>query len=77
MEAKKLGVKTVFVAMFDEVDEGTAIFKINALPPSPIFFHEETASSDWYLYLAQEGKKLLFGDGTSLIIPSPMARSSR
>jgi hypothetical protein len=30
----KLGADTVYVAMFDEVDEGTAIFKVTSSPPT-------------------------------------------
>jgi len=32
-ELSRLGVDTVYVAMFDEVDEGTAIFKVTSSPP--------------------------------------------
>ena len=33
--AADLGVEMAFVAMFDEVDEGTAIFKVADSPPTP------------------------------------------
>ena len=32
-ELSRLGADTVYVAMFDEVDEGTAIFKVTSSPP--------------------------------------------
>jgi hypothetical protein len=31
---RALGIRTVFVGMFDEVDEGTSIFKVTNAPPA-------------------------------------------
>jgi hypothetical protein len=51
-ELSKLGVDTVYVAMFDEVDEGTAIFKVTSSPPTPgNFVGYDGQPSDWYLRL--------------------------
>lgn len=51
---------TVYVAMFDEVDEGTAIFKVTSSPPREgHFVGYEGLPSDWYLRLVGEGIKLL------------------
>ena len=51
-ELSKLGVDTVYVAMFDEVDEGTAIFKVTSSPPTPgHFVGYDGQPSDWYLRL--------------------------
>jgi hypothetical protein len=56
----ELQVDTVCVAMFDEVDEGTAIFKVTSLPPVPgHFVTYEGLPSDWYLRLVGEATKLL------------------
>lgn len=33
-EVAKVGARTIYVAMFDEVNEGTAIFKCSRKPPS-------------------------------------------
>jgi hypothetical protein len=52
----KLGVDSVYVAMFDEVDEGTAIFKVTSEPPTAgHFVGYEGLPSDWYLRLVGEG----------------------
>lgn len=59
-ELSKLGVDTVYVAMFDEVDEGTAIFKVTNTPPVEAHFVDyEGLPSDWYLRLVGEGSRLL------------------
>ncbi|HEY2156470.1 MAG TPA: glycoside hydrolase family 71/99-like protein [Isosphaeraceae bacterium] len=62
-ELKRLGVDSAFVAMFDEVDEGTAIFKVTNDPPRQAHFVSyEGLPSDWYLRLIGEGTKWLRGD---------------
>ena len=56
----KLGADSVYVAMFDEVDEGTAIFKVTDTPPTQGHFVGcEGMPSDWYLRLTGEGARLL------------------
>lgn len=60
--AKKAGAEMVYVAMFDEVDEGTAIFKCTNEPPTgngAKFISYEGLSSDYYLKLTGEGAKLI------------------
>ena len=62
-ELGRLGVSSAIVAMFDEVDEGTAIFKVTNKPPTPgRFLTYEGLPSDWYLRLTGEGAKLLRGE---------------
>jgi len=46
---------SVYIAMFDEVDEGTAIFKVTSDPPTQAHFvGYEDMPSDWYLRLVRE-----------------------
>jgi len=56
--AKKAGCNMIYVAMFDEVDEGTAIFKCTNQPPGR-FLTYEGLPSDYYLYLAGQAGKLI------------------
>jgi len=58
--AAELGLEEGYIAMFDEVDEGTAIFKVSNTPPTQAHFVAyEGLSSDAYLWLAGEGTKML------------------
>lgn len=62
--AKKAGASMIYVAMFDEVDEGTAIFKCTNEPPvgeSP-FINYEGLPSDYYLWLTGEAGRMLRGE---------------
>lgn len=59
-ELSKLGVDSVYVAMFDEVDEGTAIFKVTSSPPTQgRFVGYDGLPSDRYLRLVGEGTRML------------------
>jgi hypothetical protein len=59
-ELSKLGVDTVYVAMFDEVDEGTAILKVTSTPPTQAHFvGYDGLPSDWYLRLVGEAARRL------------------
>jgi hypothetical protein len=56
----ELGVDSACVAMFDEVDEGTAIFKVTNHPPTQAHFVTyDGFPTDWYLRLVGEGSRLL------------------
>lgn len=58
--AKRLGAPCVYVAMFDEVDEGTQIFKVNNKPPrGDAFIYQSYGSlpSDHYLWLTGQATK--------------------
>ena len=62
---KKAGADMLYVAMFDEVDEGTAIFKcINEVPlaSEAPFVTYEGLPSDFYLKLTGSGAKMLRGE---------------
>jgi len=59
------GAEMLYVAMFDEVDEGTAIFKVSKNPPvggSSFVRFEEEIPSDYYLKLTGEAGKMLRGE---------------
>jgi hypothetical protein len=61
--AADLGIDMAYVAMFDEVDEGTAIFKVSNSPPTQAAFATcEGLPSDWYLRLTGEGAKVIRGE---------------
>jgi len=62
LAAKKAGIRMVYVAMFDEVDEGTAVFKVTNDPPEGRFLTYEGLPSDHYLRLMGAGTRLIRGD---------------
>lgn len=56
------GAKMIYVAMFDEIDEGTAIFKVSNSPPNSDKAHfvgNDGLPSDQYLWLTGQGAKML------------------
>jgi hypothetical protein len=62
------GADMAYVAMFDEVDEATAIFKVTNAPPKQAHFETyQGLPSDWYLRLTAEGSKLIRGERQSRI----------
>jgi hypothetical protein len=66
--AADLGVEMVYVAMFDEVDEATAIFKVSNRPPPQAHFETyDGLPSDWYLRLTGEGAKVIRSERKSQI----------
>lgn len=63
--SKKASADMLYIAMFDEVDEGTAIFKCSNNPPSSDgskFLTLDGLPSDFYLRLAGQAGKLLRGE---------------
>jgi glycoprotein endo-alpha-1,2-mannosidase len=54
-------VKTIYVAMFDEIDEGTCIFKVDNNPPAgkSEFLTYEGLPSDYYLWQTGQAGKML------------------
>jgi len=55
------GNQSAYIAMFDEIDEGTAIFKCTNDPPigASKFLTYEGLPSDHYLWICREGRRLL------------------
>ena len=56
------GAEMLYVAMFDEIDEGTAIFKVADMPPNSEnaqFIDNDGMPSDQYLWLTGQGAKML------------------
>ena len=67
--ARMAGAKSLYVAMFDEVDEGTAIFKCTNDPPvgESTFLTYEGLPSDHYLWLTgQIARRMRRGRGLAL-----------
>jgi hypothetical protein len=64
VEAKQAGATVLYQAMFDELDEGTAVFKCTHDPPvgASRFLDLEGLPSDHYLWLTGLGGKLLRGE---------------
>lgn len=60
-QAKKAGATMVYQAMFDEVDEGTAIFKCTDNPPvgASRFVDYEGLPSDFYLKLVGQATRMM------------------
>ncbi len=58
------GSRAAYIAMFDEIDEGTAIFKCTNDPPvgASKFKTYRGLPSDHYLWLCREGGRLLRGE---------------
>jgi len=62
---KKAGADMLYIAMFDEVNEGTAIFKCSNNPPTSggsKFLTLDGLPSDFYLRVAGQAGKLLRGE---------------
>lgn len=67
--AKEAGAQSLYIAMFDEIDEGTAIFKTALEKNTPLNGNaglrfvgiENDLSSDYYLWLAGQGTNWFHG----------------
>ncbi len=71
---RALGIRSVFVGMFDEVNEGTAIFKVaNDIPVGKYFVTGEGRPTDWYLRLTGAASDMIRGDAPlSQTIPTEL-----
>jgi hypothetical protein len=77
--AKRVGADMLYVAMFDEVDEGTAIFKVTNTPPvgeDVHFVTYENLPSDHYLRLTGLARQVIRGEvSASDELPLPVPAS--
>jgi len=64
VELRRAGATMVYQAMFDEVDEATAIFKCTNKPPvgKSRFLNYAGLPSDHYLWLVGQGGRLIRGE---------------
>ncbi len=57
------GSHEVFVGMFDEVNEGTAIYKVaNQTPVGKHFVTYEGLPNDWYLWLTGQATRMIHNE---------------
>jgi len=78
LNAKRAGASMVYVAMFDEVDEGTAIFKCaNDVPAGEKskFVSYDGLPGDFYLKVVGRGTKLIRGETVAASVWSEQASS--
>jgi hypothetical protein len=64
VEAKRAGASSLYIAMFDEIDEGTAVMKCGGERPvgaSP-FVDLSDVPSDHYLWLCKEAGRMFRGE---------------
>lgn len=76
---REVGAQMVYVAMFDEVDEGTAIFKCTNTPPNGTgaqFATYEGLPSDHYLWLSGMGARLVRGELPQTAAPPTREKES-
>ncbi len=60
--ARAAGAKTLYVAMFDEIDEGTAIMKCGGPRPVGNFVDLSDVPTDHYLWLSGQAGRMLRGE---------------
>ncbi|BDS06856.1 hypothetical protein NT6N_18960 [Oceaniferula spumae] len=70
---KQAGAASLFVAMFDELDEGTAIFKYSNNPPvgASRFLAEKNLPNDHYLWLTGKARELFQNNPKTLSAELP------
>ncbi|WP_285008210.1 glycoside hydrolase family 71/99-like protein [Pedobacter faecalis] len=75
--AVRQGAQSIYIAMFDEIDEATAIFKVSKNPPvgaSTFVSFEADIPSDYYLYLSGHAGKMLRRELPFRATPPPPIR---
>ncbi len=82
-QATGSGATRLFIGMFDEYDEGTAIMPMSDDPPNPPatwgrFITNEGKPSDWWMVLAGEARKVLLQQRWySSLMPSEQTLANR
>jgi MYXO-CTERM domain-containing protein len=62
-QAVNVGASSVFLGMFDEMDEGTQIFKVSQTPPTEAHFRDyQGLPSDAYLCFTGQATRMLRGE---------------
>lgn len=69
---QRAGAKMIYQAMFDEVDEGTAVFKCTNHPPGTNFVTYAGLPADHYMKLTAAGAKMLRGKLPPSAEPPPL-----
>lgn len=60
---KLAGIKSIYQTMFDEINEGTAIYKVNNDPPvGGRFLTYEGLPNDFYLKMVGDAGKYIRGE---------------
>ncbi len=76
--AIKSGADMLYIAMFDEVDEGTAILKASKNPPvglSTFVTYEDSIPNDYYLYLTGYAGRMLRKEvPLREVVPPPVSK---
>jgi hypothetical protein len=62
VSARQAGAKTLYVAMFDEIDEGTAVMKCGGPRPDGNFVDLSDVPTDHYLWLSGQAGRMLRGE---------------
>jgi hypothetical protein len=62
LAARRAGARSLYVAMFDEIDEGTAIMKCGGPRPAGHFVDLSDVPTDHYLWLSGQAGRMLRGE---------------
>ena len=78
VDASSLNVNAMYIAMFDEIDESTAIFKItDNIPVNHYYADNEGLPSDFYLCLTGYASSIIAGERTLPAVMPDFAKMSQ